>query len=86
MKKTTALAAFVGISLAVGTALAITENQAIVMPVLQSLKFEPIPSKVLGGPQKFKITKATIEHLQKALDDGSVIIVQNNGSIKIEKE
>jgi hypothetical protein len=71
---------------AVSTVLAITQDQARVIPVLKTLKLEAIPSKLIGGPQKYKVTKETIELLQDALDEGKVIVLQNDGSIAIEKK
>lgn len=70
----------------VGTVFAITQDQARVIPVLKTLKLELIPSKVIGGPQKYKVTKETMELLQEALDEGKVVVLQNDGSITIEKK
>jgi hypothetical protein len=88
MKKTlAAVVAFAAVSIAsVSVVWAITEDQAKVIPVLETLQLEPVKSKVIGGPQKFKVTKKTLDLLKKAMDDGHVIILDNDGTIKIEKD
>lgn len=84
MKKLAALSvAFVLLS--AGVVLAITESQAAVAPVLQELKMKPIPSKVLGGPQKYEITDETIEFLTKAKKSGKVVVLKSDGSIELVK-
>lgn len=70
----------------VGTVMAITKEQATVLPVLETLKLERVKSKVIGGPQKFKVTKETLELLKDAMDKGHVIILENNGTITISPE
>lgn len=80
-----AVVASIGIALAgVSAAYAITEAQAQVIPVLETLKMEPVKSKVIGGPQRFKVTKETLKLLQKAMDDGKTVVVESDGSIKFE--
>jgi hypothetical protein len=63
----------------------ITQDEALVSAALKTLRFESLAGKpgVVGAPPKFKVTKKTIEHLEKLLKDGSVIEVQGNGAIKI---
>lgn len=70
----------------VGVAYAITEDQAKVMPVLETLNLELVKSKVIGGPQKYKVTQKTLDLLKKTMDDGHVIILDNDGTIKIQKD
>ena len=64
----------------------ITENQGMVCPAIEKLKLEVVKSKVIGGPQRYKVTKATIDYLQKLMKEGKVIVVNNDGSLTIEKE
>jgi hypothetical protein len=78
------LIAFTAIGL-VGANL-ITEKQGIVAPAMEELKLELVKSKVIGGPQRYKVTKATIDHLQKLMKEGKVIVLNNDGSLTIEKE
>jgi hypothetical protein len=63
----------------------ITQDEALVSSSLTALKFESLPGKpgVVGSPPKYKVTKQTIEHLEKLLKEGKIIEVQNNGSLKI---
>jgi hypothetical protein len=67
-------------------ALFITENAGLVGAALTSLKFESLPGNpnLVGAPPQFKVTKATIEFLQKIQKDGKTIEVQNDGSIKVK--
>lgn len=65
-----------------GTAWAITENQAMVAPVLEQLKLEAVPSKVIGGPQTYKITNETIELLKEAKKEGKHIVLKPSGEIE----
>jgi len=67
-------------------AMFITENAGLTSAALKDLKFEAIPGnpKLVGAPPQFKVTKETIEHLQKMQKDGKVIEVQNDGSLKIK--
>ena len=51
---------------------------------LSTLKFESIPPQPrVVEPPKFKVTKATIEHLEKLMKEGKTIEVQGNGALKI---
>ena len=84
MKKLAALSVTF-VLLSAGVVLAITENQAIVAPALQTLKLKPVPSEVIGGPQKYEITDETIKFLTKAKKSGKVIVLKPNGSIELEK-
>lgn len=68
----------------VTTAYAITEAQSHVIPALEALKLKPVKSEVIGGPQKFKVTKETLDFLNKAMKDGKSIVVEGDGSIKVE--
>lgn len=71
--------------LSAGIALAITENQATVAPVLEQLKLKHLPSEVIGGPQKYEITNETLELLTKAKKSGKVIVLKPDGSIELVK-
>ncbi len=63
----------------------ITQDEALVSGVLAELKFESVPNKtkVLGAPPKFKITKQTLDYLEKLSKEGKVVEIQGNGSLKI---
>ena len=63
----------------------ITQNEALVSGALAALKLESVPGKpgIVGAPPKFKISKATIDHLEKLHKEGKVIEVQGDGSLKI---
>jgi hypothetical protein len=72
-----------------GTALGamyITQNCALTTGNLNELKFEQQPneSKMIGGPQSFKVTKGTIDYLEQLMKDNKTIEVQNDGGIKIK--
>ena len=62
----------------------ITEAQSYVSGALDNLKFELLPSGVVGGPQKYRVTQATVNHMQKLMRENRSVIVQNDGSIKIQ--
>lgn len=66
------------------TAYAITEAQGHVGGALQALKLKSVPSKVIGGPQKYEVTQDAIDFLTKAKKDGKTIVVAGNGSITLE--
>ena len=76
---------FVIMSTAIG-AMYITQNCAIVTGTLNELKFEQQPNqtKMIGGPQNFKVTKATIDYLQQLQKDNKTIEVENDGAIKVK--
>jgi hypothetical protein len=63
----------------------ITQDEALVSGALTALKFELVSEKpgVVGTPPKFKVTKITIDHLEKLMKDGKVIEIEGNGSIKV---
>ncbi|MBA2116063.1 hypothetical protein [Bremerella alba] len=84
MKKLAALGVTL-VLLTAGVALAITENQAMVAPVLEQLKLKHMPSEVIGGPQKYQITDETLELLTKAKKSGQVIVLKPDGSIELVK-
>jgi hypothetical protein len=87
--KTSLLAATVALGLglvALNDAYAITEAQSYVVGVLESLKMTLVKSKVIGGPQKFKVTKGTLELLKNAADEGKVVVVDSEGKVTIERE
>ncbi len=60
----------------------ITEKQATVAPALESLKLERLPSEVIGGPISYRVTKKTVEHLERLLKDDKVLVLGNDGSLK----
>ena len=64
----------------------ISQDQALVQGALEGLKFEIVPAKggLIGGPSRLKITKKTIEHLQKLMQDGKVLEVQPDGAVKVK--
>jgi hypothetical protein len=61
----------------------VTQIQAAVNSALVELKFEPIEAKggVIGGPSKFKVTQATLDHLAKVLEDGKTITIDSKGKL-----
>jgi hypothetical protein len=63
----------------------ITQNEALVSAALKELRFESQPTKggVVGAPPRFRVTKQTIEHLDKLMKDGKAIEIQANGELKI---
>ncbi len=63
----------------------ITQDEALVSGVLAELKFESVPNKtgVIGAPPKFKVTKHTLDYLEKLSKEGKVVEIQGNGSLKI---
>jgi hypothetical protein len=63
----------------------ITQNEALVSAALNQLKFESQPSKagLVGAPPRFKVTKQTLEHLEKLMKDGRSIEIQASGELKI---
>jgi hypothetical protein len=64
----------------------ISQPQAITDGVLSDLKLEQQPdtSGLIGGPSKFKITHATLQHLNKLHNDGKTIVVSSTGAIRVE--
>ncbi len=85
MKKLLCVAlAITGMGLMGATSL-ITQDEALVSGALTELKFEAVPGKpgLVGAPPKFRITKQTIEYLEKLERQGKHIEVQGNGAIKI---
>jgi hypothetical protein len=64
----------------------ITETQSLVGSVFEELKLESMPSKVIGGPQRYKVTKKTLDHLKKLMDEGKIIVVGGDGKITVEKD
>jgi hypothetical protein len=85
MKKFACLA-FIVIALGSLGAKLITQDEALVAGALSELKFESVPGnpKLIGAPPQLKVTKATIEYLQKLQKEGKIIEVQGNGELKIK--
>ncbi len=63
-----------------------TQEQSLVMSVLTALKFEfvPPPDGRIGGPMEFKITKKTIKFLDDLRARGKVLVIENDGSLRIK--
>jgi len=63
----------------------ITQDAALVSGALRDLKFETVekPSGVIGGPVHLKVTKKTLAHLEKLMNEGQTIEVGNSGAIKL---
>ncbi|HEY2416050.1 MAG TPA: hypothetical protein VGI40_27660 [Pirellulaceae bacterium] len=64
----------------------ITEAQSYVINGLTELKFEsvPAPGGVVGGPQRFRVTQKTVDHLRNLANTNKTIIVENDGSITVK--
>jgi hypothetical protein len=77
--------AVIAIGLSLG-AMFITEHAGLVSAALTQLKLEALPGnpKLIGAPPQLKVTKATIEYLQKLETDGKIVEVENDGSLKIK--
>lgn len=85
MKKLACVAvAAVAVSL-MGAALYISQDQALVGGALGELKFESVAGKpgLIGAPSRYKVTKQTIEFLDKLAKEGKQIEVQATGQLKI---
>ncbi len=63
----------------------ISQDAALVSGALTTLGFEALPGKpdVIGAPPKMRVTKKTLKQLEKLLNEGKIIQVQNNGAIEI---
>ena len=63
----------------------ITQDESLVSNVLAELKFESVPNKkgLIGAPPKFKVTKHTLDYLEKLSKEGKEVEIQGNGSLKI---
>lgn len=63
----------------------ITQDEALVSGALRELKFESVPAKagLVGAPPRLKVTKQTIEFLEKLAKEGKLVEVQGNGALKI---
>ena len=66
------------------TLMGLTEKQATVAPALETLKLEKVPSDVIGGPMSYKVTKKTIEHLEHLMKEGKVLVLENDGALKVK--
>jgi len=84
MKKTLGMVV-ASVAVALMGAKLISQDAALVSGALTELKFEmaPGPPGLVGAPPKLKVTKQTIEFLQKLQKEGKVVEVQNNGALKI---
>jgi len=69
-----------------GARVLITEAQSYVVGALDELKFENVPAAggVVGGPQRYRITQKTIDHLRNLANSGKTVTVQNDGSITVK--
>lgn len=63
----------------------ITLDQARTSGILKDLKLESVEdtSGRIGAPPKFRVTKATVEYLQKLQKDNTLIEVEGNGALKV---
>jgi hypothetical protein len=89
MKKLARVVLACAVVLVVGFALGamfITQYAGLVSAALTELKFEAQPGnpKLVGAPPQLKVTKATIEYLHKLQNDGKIVEVENDGSLKIK--
>ena len=84
MKRVAAVLLIVLLTASLGANL-ITQNEALVSAALNHLKLESQPTKggLVGAPPRFKVTKQTLEHLEKLMKEGKAIEVQGNGELKI---
>jgi hypothetical protein len=66
----------------------ITREQSLVGSVLTTLKLESVPAKggLIGGPQEYKVTQATVDHLQKLLKDGKTLVIDAKGELKVQSK
>lgn len=78
----TLVAAAVGL----GGAMFISQPQAMVSGALTALKLESIPPAggIVGAPPKFKVSKATVDFIQKLEKDKKTIEIQPDGSLQIK--
>jgi hypothetical protein len=85
--RSVAIAIIVCVAVALtGAKLLITEAQSYVVGALSELKFEhvPAPGGVVGGPQKYRVTQKTIDHLRNIANTGKTITVENDGSLTVK--
>lgn len=61
-----------------------TQNQALVSGALQQFKLEVVsdPTGKVGGPQKLKVTKETIDYLTSVV--GKTFVVDGAGDVNPE--
>jgi hypothetical protein len=85
MKRIVCVAAMLVAVGSLGAKSLITEDEALVSGALTTLKFESVPGTpgLVGAPPKLKVTKQTIEYLEKLRKDGKLIEVKGNGSIQL---
>jgi len=57
-----------------------TQQQALVGGAIESLKLKPVKSDRIGGPQKYTVTKETLEFLKD-----KVVIVNGEGDVEVVK-
>lgn len=62
-------------------AVAATERQDRVMPVFDALKMERALGAELEGEVHFKVTKRTIEYLDRLRKEDRVLVVDRDGNI-----
>lgn len=69
-----------------------TQQQMIGNSLLQELKFEFIPTQdadgnmICGGPQTYKATAETVVLIQSLLDEGTRLILVDDGSVRFESD
>jgi hypothetical protein len=83
--KTRSTLLLAAIAIALMGANLISQNAAMMSAALTQLKLEAIPGPpgLVGAPPKFKVTRKTIEYLEKLEKTGAIVQVENNGSVKI---
>lgn len=59
-----------------------SERQELITPALETLKFERALGAELEGEVHFKVTKKTIDYLERLRKDGTVLIVDRDGKIR----
>jgi hypothetical protein len=68
-----------------GAANLVSQFEALAIGVLNVLKLEQIPDRTgaVGGPAKFKITRQTINHLEKLMKEGKTLVANPDGSVVV---
>jgi hypothetical protein len=61
---------------------AATERQERVMPAFEALKLERALGAELEGEVHYKVTKATIEYLDRLRKEDRVLVIDRNGAIR----
>ena len=59
-----------------------SERQDVIMPALETLKLERLLGAEIEGEVHFKVTKKTIDYLERLRKDETVLIVDRDGRIR----